>query len=141
MMSSACSFMSSYWQSMSKLTLPVATSSATWFRQSSLDQLVMTYWLSDSIPWSLLLSLQMSFNADKLCLMCDTHGHKVESCDRKYGVAYGKSVVLIICNKAELLIEISFQNDVYKIRTLNVIILDSGCTRHTFNQKNIISSI
>ena len=35
----ACSSISSYWQSMSKSTFPMATLSATWFRQLSLDQL------------------------------------------------------------------------------------------------------
>ena len=61
--------------------------------------------------------------------MCNAHGHMANSCDRKYGVAHGNTVEFIICNKAELRAE---RDNVYKSRTFNVIILDSGMLTSAF---------
>ena len=67
--------------------------------------------------------------------MCNAHGHTADSWDRKYGVAHGNPVEVIICNKAELHAELEHRDNVYNSRTFNVIILNSGCTRHMLAHK------
>ena len=57
--------------------------------------------------------------------MCNARGHMTDSCDRKYGVAHGNTVEVIICNKAERRAELEYQN-------FNIIIIDSDFTRHMF---------
>ena len=40
-------------------------------------------------------------NSDELCLICIAHVNIPDSCDRKYEIVHGKSVEVIICNKAK----------------------------------------
>ena len=73
--------------------------------------------------------------------MCNAHGHMADSCDRKFGVAHGNTVEVIICNMTELRAELEHRDNLYNSRTFNAIIFGSGCTRHLFAHKCFFTNL